>query len=312
VQFLDNRNCLVGKLNPLKTDPEIHSQKFLIQYDRHITQQQDFQRNKPDYCRVRNFIVHRIRTSVSLREIKASPQVFKLMQGHDFYVNEHRWSETDWETTQLGFLNGIDPQFHDIDQATNQVTKLLQQNLSRIKLPKFRLVFCSPKIKTQKGHIARTKACTIETLRADRDKMNKYLKTAYKDNGSFVRFQMRARHPEAFERFIKAQTQMIAKNNVIILNHIGVDAMHCLSDCIVAIPGILALLPTASVNEDGKYKVLVHQKDYHQVRNFLKDILPKWYDEHLEPDAKAPEYCYPGPPEVSPIQSDRLKAIRPT
>jgi hypothetical protein len=226
------------------------------------------------------------------------------MQDHDFYVNEHRWSETDWETTQLGFLNGIDPQFHDIDQATNQVTKLLQQNLPRIKLPKFRLVFCSPKIKTQKGHIARTKACTIETLHADRDKMNKYLKTAYKDNGSFVQFQMRARHPEAFERFIKAQTQMIAKNYVIILNHIGVDAMHCLSDCIVAIPGILALLPTASVNEDGKYKVLVHQKDYHQVRNYLKDILPKWYDEHLEPDAKAPEYRYPGPPEVSPIQSD--------
>ena len=27
------------------------------------------------------------------------------------WLNEHRWSETDWKTTQLGFVDGIDPQF---------------------------------------------------------------------------------------------------------------------------------------------------------------------------------------------------------
>ena len=115
---------------------------------------------------------------------------------------------------------------------------------------------------------------------------------------------MRTRHPEAFERFIKAQTQMIATNYVIILNHIGPDAMHYLSDRISAIPGILSLLPCASVNEDGRYKVLVHQKNYHKVRDHLKEVIPKWYDKFVEPDAKASEYRYPGPPEVSPIESD--------
>jgi hypothetical protein len=49
------------------------------------------------------------------------------MTDHNFYVNEHRWSESDWETTQLGFHYGIDPQFYDIDQATNEITKTLKK-----------------------------------------------------------------------------------------------------------------------------------------------------------------------------------------
>jgi hypothetical protein len=44
---------------------------------------------------------------------------------------------------------------------------------------------------------------------------------------------------------------------------------------------------------------------YHKVRDYLKEVIPKWSDEFLEPaDAKAPEHRYPGPPEVSPIESD--------
>ena len=97
---------------------------------------------------------------------------------------------------------------------------------------------------------------------------------------------------------------MIANNYVIMLNHIGPDAMHYLADRISATTGVLGLLPCPTVNEDGKYKVLVHQKSYHRVRNHLKEVIPKWYDEFVEPDAKAPESRYPGPPEVSPIESD--------
>jgi hypothetical protein len=228
------------------------------------------------------------------------------MKDHDFYVNEHRWSETDWGTTQLGFLYGINPQFYDIDQATTKFTETLRQALQRTKIPKFRLVYCSAKIKTAKGRVVRTKAYAIETMRRDREELNKLLKVAYKDSGTFAPFQMRARHPEALERFIKAQTQTLATNYVILLNHIGPDAMHYLADRILATTGVVSMLPSLSVNEDAKYKVLVHQKNYHRVRNHLKEVIPKWYEEYVEPDAKAPEYRYPGPPEVSPIESDGI------
>jgi hypothetical protein len=304
VQFLDNRNRIVTKMDPLRVDPELHSQQFQQYFDRHTIQRSNNQRNKPDHRNTTSYIVHRIRTSVTLSNIKAESAVFKLMKDHNFYVNEHRWSETDWETTQLGFLYGIDPQFYDINQATNKVTKALKLSLPRTKVPKFKLVYCSPKIRKGNGRTVRTKAYAIETQRTDREELTKQLKLAYKDEGTFVQFKMRTNHPEAFERFIKAQTQMIATNYVIVINHIGPDAMHYLSERISAIPGVSSLIPGPSVNEDGKYKVLVHQKNYHRVRNHLKEVIPKWYNEFVEPDAKAAEGKYPGLPEVSPIMSD--------
>ena len=112
------------------------------------------------------------------------------------------------------------------------------------------------------------------------------MKSAYKDDGTFVQFKMRARHPDAFERFLEAQTQLIATNYVIVINHIGPVAMHYLSDQISAITGVLGLLPCATVNKDGKYKVLVHQKNFHRVRDHLKEAIPKWYNDFVEPDAK--------------------------
>jgi hypothetical protein len=142
-------------------------------------------------------------------------------------------------------------------------------------MPKFRLVHCSPKIKNSKGRTVRTKAYAVETLRDNQEELNKQLKLAFKDTGTFVPFQMRARHPDAFERSIKAQTQMIASNYVIIIDHIGLDAMHYLSHHITSVPGVSSLLPSNTVDEDGKYKVLVHQKNYHRVRDHLKEVIPK-------------------------------------
>ncbi|KAI2492119.1 hypothetical protein MHU86_22423 [Fragilaria crotonensis] len=221
IQFFDNRNRQVSKIEPLRIDHEMHVQQFHLHFDRHTRQHRNTMstNNNQDHKSVLTYIVYRIRSVVSLSELKATNTISKFMKEHNFYVNEHRWSETDWETTQLGFLYGLDPQFYDIDQATTKFTNTLRQVLSRMKIPKFRLVYCSPKIKTAKRRIVGTKAYAVETLRADRDELSKQLKEAYNESGTFVPIQMRARHPDAFERFIKAQTR----------NHIGQDAMHYLS-----------------------------------------------------------------------------------
>jgi hypothetical protein len=50
--------------------------------------------------------------------------------------------------------------------------------------------------------------------------------------------------------------------------------MHYPSDCILATSGVIELLPYSTVNEDGKYKVLVQQKNYHQVQQYFKEVIP--------------------------------------
>ena len=145
-----------------------------------------------------------------------------------------------------------------------------------MKAPKFRLVYCSPKVCAGRGR-NRTiciKGYAIETLRKDRDDMTCILKQVYKDNGTFVPFQMRSRHAEAFEKIIRVQTHLLANNYVILLNYVGPDVMHYISERILATKGVQAVLPCKSLNKDGRYKILVNKDDYHATRDHIKEEFP--------------------------------------
>jgi hypothetical protein len=299
VQFFDNKNRKIGEVDPLCMTPDPQPYHFSVQNAAVKNQNNDESANT-------RFIIHRMQSKHSLSEIKQTPNVLKLMQNYDFYVNDHRWSETDWDTIQLGFFYGLDPQFYDLDQATCKLQEVFKQTLPRMKIPKFRLVYGSPKVRIARGNnrSIRTKAYAIETLRQNRDEMTHILKQAYKESGTFVPFQMRSRHPEAFEKMIRAQTHSLANNYVIILNHVGLDVMHYISDRILARTGVQAILPGKSVNTDGKYKILVHKSHYHATREYIMSELTSWINDHVAPDAQATLAKYPGPPEVALIGSD--------
>ena len=102
---------------------------------------------------------------------------------------------------------------------------------------KFKLVFESPNKITIKNKNARTKAYAIESQRSTSKELIALLKETYKTTGSFISYQMRQQNPEALHKLIRAQTQYIATNRVILLNYIGEGAMLYLEQHICAIPG---------------------------------------------------------------------------
>ncbi|KAI2497607.1 hypothetical protein MHU86_16913 [Fragilaria crotonensis] len=73
-------------------------------------------------------IIHRIRTSVTLSEIKNIPKVYRLLRDNNCFLTEHRWTEDIWDTTQLGFVMGLDPQFYDVATATENCDKTYRVN----------------------------------------------------------------------------------------------------------------------------------------------------------------------------------------
>lgn len=122
--------------------------------------------------------------------------------------------------TQLGFFFGIDPTFYNVDRATAKITVDIQKVMTGKRIPKFNLVFTSPKITEGRKSIS-TKAYAIESQRQTSQELITVLKTAFKSTGAFVPYQMRNKHPDAFTKLVKAQTQVLAKNRVIHVNHIG-------------------------------------------------------------------------------------------
>jgi hypothetical protein len=95
--------------------------------------------------------------------MKSVPKIHDLLRKHNCVLTEHRWTEDIWNTTQLGFLQGLDPQFYDLAHATSKVATELKRHFpSKHKIPKFHLAYCRPKI-TYNGKQIRTKAYAIET-----------------------------------------------------------------------------------------------------------------------------------------------------
>ena len=269
VQIIDNQNRVVSKIDPTRIDPKNIKAHFVWHSQASKRNPNVPTQTKSNDRRTTQYLLHRIRTSCSLRDLKTNPKVKNLLKSHDFYVNEHRWNETEWDTIQLGFMFGIDPSFYDVDQATAKITADLQKELARNKIPKFRLVFTSPKVKYGRATYS-TKAYAIESQRSTSRELTAILKTAFKSTGAFVPFQMRQKHPDAFQKLIRAQTRILSKNRVIILNNIGSAAMYYLSDHITSVLGVQALLPTKHTEESGRYKVLVTDKDFQSARNHMK------------------------------------------
>ncbi len=74
------------------------------------------------------FIVHRIRSTVSLQELKSIPKKHDLLRKHNCFLTEHCWTEDVWNTTQLGFIQGLDPQYYDLAHATSKVATELKRH----------------------------------------------------------------------------------------------------------------------------------------------------------------------------------------
>jgi hypothetical protein len=123
--------------------------------------------------------------------MKSVPKIHDLLRKHNCVLTEHRWTEDIWNTTQLGFLQGLDPQFYDLAHATSKVATELKRHFpSKHKIPKFHLAYCRPKI-TYNGKQIRTKAYAIETEKSTSMDMLKILKFVYQKTTEFTSFQLR-------------------------------------------------------------------------------------------------------------------------
>jgi hypothetical protein len=239
VQVMNNEGQVMSKVDTMRWTTNQHGKQFKVYQSSsrsRIGSKIQGQENSPSFSQSTFIIIHRIRTSVPLPEIKSIPKVYKLLGENNCFLTEHRWTEDVWDTTQLGFILGLDLQFYDIATATEKVRNELKNKLpAKRKMSKCQLAFTTPQI-TLGGKVIKTKAYALETLKVDSMDMLKNLKHAYRDSNAFVPFQMRSEYPEAYSRCIYQQTKSMSGNYVFIMNNVSTDAMYYLSDHIRIFP----------------------------------------------------------------------------
>jgi hypothetical protein len=139
--IVNNKNQNVKTVSTLKwTDPSIHAKQFQVH-------QKTFGR---DEKRTSTFyIVHRVLTNASLSKIRALPAVQSIMKEFKFYITDHQWTETQWDTTRIGWITTINPTYYNREQAHIKFNEVLHSKLlaKKVKIPKFRMSFVSLTVK---------------------------------------------------------------------------------------------------------------------------------------------------------------------
>ncbi len=72
----------------------------------------------------RHFVVHRIRTTLSLSTIRNERHVLQALQENDVFMKRHYFQEDEWNTVNLGFMLYFDPSKHPRDDAKERVLNM--------------------------------------------------------------------------------------------------------------------------------------------------------------------------------------------
>lgn len=146
--IINNKNKPVDQVSTIKwTDSSIHAKQFQLH-------QKTFGRDERRQSTY--FIIHRVLTNVSLTKMRALPAVQSIMTEFKFYITDHQWAENQWDTSRIGWVTTINPQFYNRDQALMNFHQLLQTKLAKlakkVKLPMFRMAFVSPTLNKAGGN----------------------------------------------------------------------------------------------------------------------------------------------------------------
>jgi hypothetical protein len=260
-------------------------------------------RGRDDKRSTTYFIVHRILTNESISKIKAIPSVKRLLKEYQCFLTDYQWTESQWETTRIGFITNYDPSFYNRTQAAAKFNAFLHSLPGKTKIPKFRLVFTSPQVR-HPTHTVSTKAYAIEVLQEDSSSMLQVLKSLLNDTPAFVPYSYRKKYPAGFEKAIRYQTTLLTSTMVVILQNISSDMMFYLQPHIMQIPGVRDMVESPKGRDVGRYSLLVDKDSFKQIRTTIATSLDGWISSDVPPDAEPHEGQFPGPARVKPLYDD--------
>ena len=178
--------------------------------------------------------------------------------------------------------------FYTNERARDVFRARICRAAPKAKVPKFRFVLRSQRIKF-KDRQSSTQAFSVEVPSHQSPQLIEALKAVTQTSRAFASFKMRQKNPEAYQGAIRYQNHLLADQHVVVINHLGTDAMYYLSDRIKAIAGVIDVVPNRKVEQNGRYYVLAPKAQIQKVRESLNKRFDKWYFDDVPSDARPQE-----------------------
>jgi hypothetical protein len=280
LQIINNRNKRIQLPNYQKWADEKYYQKHFDTYT--ITGKG----GRPD----RHFVVHRIRTTLSLSTIRNDRHVFQALQENDVFMKRHYFQEDEWNTVSLGFMLFFDPSKHPRDDAKERVINIALEEgcYGEGKGDRFQLVRGTPFLYVG-GKRYPTQAYTVVCLREHASDVDDMLKKAYRKTSHYVKFRLRNKNAQAFGQALQAQNHYLSTLRTIPIVGLTNEMMQELEDKFLTVEGIGDIVRCDHTITIGRWNILTNEDNFHQVFKHIKKNLQSWLDDTFDESYERPE-----------------------
>jgi len=156
--------------------------------------------------RTRHTIIQKIRTTISLSDIKNTEMVMHQMKTKNIYLRMHYFEPTAWDiNNSIGWLRDIHPTLMSHEAVRTTIEVIYAAHGKNTKIPQYNLAYFTPSSTDKNNKSMRMKAVEIQVERNHRWVLDKLLKKAFMLNPIYVPWRMKYTDLNQYQMNLRAQ-----------------------------------------------------------------------------------------------------------
>ena len=211
-------------------------------------------------------IIHRIRTTRSLKELKSADGVIKKLQDEKAYIRLHSFSETAVDIAHLGFIHSVNPYHTPADHVKQELLEMLKQDNEEI--PNFEIVKVRVSTENARSWKDRVDAYEVQCVQQNASTLaKKFREGQFEQEPVVIPYYYRKSHPKMFLGALNRQRKVIMTQYVIKIDSVTPEMAPFLSNAI-DLETIHGMVP--SLKKDmGEWRLLVDKSNFDTAMKWL-------------------------------------------
>jgi hypothetical protein len=230
---------------------------------------------------VRHVIIMKVRTSLSLYEIRTTSGIMRQLKDMQAFIQEHHFTIDEWDIASVGWFHDLHPNHMCYDMIVNHSNKLMATAIKtsfppKTQIPFYKLSNCTPKYQADGQDDMRTKAIQITCARSASKQLHKLLVKAYADNTIYVPWTARRTNPTWYRNCMRAQHKYLCNTWTLPVTGVPRFEMWYFENEFASTGLIMSVHPHRATDTTGRWNLLVHKENIKAARQSVQAILDKW------------------------------------
>ena len=211
-------------------------------------------------------IVHRIRTTRSLKELKSADGVIKKLQEDKAYIRLHSFSETAVDIAHLGFIHSVNPYHTPAAHVKKELLEMLKQESEEI--PNFEIVKVRVSTENARSWKDRVEAYEVQCVQQNASTLaKKFREGQFEQEPVVIPYYYRKSHPKMFQGALNRQRKVIMTQYVIKIDSITPEMAPYVSTAI-ELDTINGMVPSQKTDL-GEWRLLVDKSNFPSAMKWL-------------------------------------------